>query len=361
MIPTPTTGETSVYIHLPFCKKKCDYCHFFVLPDKEIYKERLHAALLKEIQLISLKKPLKSLYFGGGTPSLYGPERLQELIRALPEAEEVTLEANPDGLSLELLKAYKTAGVNRVSLGVQAFDSPQLIKLGRIHNELESQKCVHLIREAGFENITIDLMYDLPGQTLEMWKKTLETAVSLPITHLSLYNLQIEPATVFFKHRSRLEKEMPTDEESLKMYEMAQAVLTDAGLEQYEISAFAKPGYYSKHNVGYWLGREFYGLGPSAFSYREGRRYQNVANLNKYCEAIEKRVFPVDFEEKLEGEQAERELFLIGLRMLQGVKIPSFREELVPLEKEGLITVSDKVQLTPKGILLYDAIAETLV
>lgn len=361
LIPTPTSGEYSLYIHLPFCTKKCDYCHFFVLPDKEIYKEQLHTALKQEIAFLNLKKPLKSLYFGGGTPALYGPDRIWELIDLLPEAEEVTLEANPDGVSKNLIQAYAKAGINRVSLGVQTFDAPLLVKLGRTHSTKDASSAVFAIKDASIDNISIDLMYDLPGQTVEGWEKTVETAVSLPITHLSLYNLTIEPGTVFFKFQDKLMRELPSENDSLIMYKRAQEILENGGLKQYEISAFAKEGAYSKHNTGYWLGRPFYGLGPSAFSYWDQRRFRNIANLNKYSQALNEGRFPIDFEEKLSPEASERELFLIALRLLQGTHIPSFKEELLPFVKEGLITMNDKVCLTPRGLLLYDSIAASLV
>lgn len=361
LIPTPTTGENSVYIHLPFCKKKCDYCHFYVLPDKESDKIRLHDALKKEIALISLPPKLKSLYFGGGTPALYGPERIAELVKLLPPAEEVTLEANPDGVGEALIRRYQEAGINRVSLGIQTFDLKQLVTLGRTHTASQAEAAVHKIKAAGIDNISIDLMYDLPGQTLEDWEATLKRAAALPITHLSLYNLTIEPGTVFFKIRNELEKSIPDPETSLAFYHLAQKILEEAGLMQYEISAFAKPGYYSKHNTGYWLARPFYGLGPSAFSYLEGRRYRNIAHLKRYAEALDRGELPIDFEEKLDPEAHERELFLIALRLLQGAEIPSFHKELIPLAQAGLITVTDRVRLTPRGITLYDSIAAEIV
>lgn len=331
------------------------------MPDQERLKDQLHQALLQEISSHNFQAPLKSLYFGGGTPSLYGPERISDLLQALPLAEEVTLEVNPDGLTETLVKAYRQAGVNRISMGVQSFDTPQLVKLGRTHGENEALEAVYKIKNSGIDNLSIDLMYDLPGQTLEAWEKTLEIASKLPIEHLSLYNLTLEPRTVFYKHKERLKKELPSPEISLEMYRMAQSHLVRAGLEQYEISAFAKPGFYSKHNTGYWLGRPFYGLGPSAFSYVESKRFSKIAHLNRYCKAIEEGSSPIDFEELLPPEKQERELFLIQLRLMQGAFIPTFKEELSPLIKEGLLTLSDTVKLTSKGIVLYDSIAASIV
>lgn len=366
MIPTPTSGDYSLYVHIPFCTKKCDYCHFFVLPDKEIYKDQLLRSLRIEADLRNSSLPseskLVSLYFGGGTPALFGPERIKEVISWFSSCEEITLEANPDGVTLELMKAYKEAGINRVSLGIQSFDDPLLIKIGRTHNGSHAEKAVSIIKDAGIDNISIDLMYDLPTQSIDQWRATLERAAKLPITHLSLYNLTIEPQTVFFKYRESLEKEVPSEEASLEMYKLAQELLEKAGLLQYEISAFAKPGYHSKHNTGYWLGRPFYGLGPSAFSFWNGSRFRNVANLNKYSEALDKGVYPVDFEETLDSDASERELFAVQLRLMQGAPLPSFKNELEPLIKEGLLEIEDsRVKMTKRGILVYDSIATEII
>ena len=362
----PTSGEYSLYVHIPFCTKKCDYCHFFVLPDKEIYKDPLLLALKQEFSLRQkqhqLPEKLVSLYFGGGTPSLFGPARIRELIDFLPPAAEITLEANPDNLTLPLMQAYRQAGVNRVSLGIQSLDDTLLLKIGRSHNASTAEKAVELLRLAGFENISIDLMYDLPNQNLSQWEETLQRASRLPIQHLSLYNLTIEPGTVFFKYRETLAQEVPNEELSLAMYERAQTILNEAGLTQYEISAFAKPGFYSRHNTGYWLGRPFLGLGPSAFSFWEQKRFRNVAHLNRYTEALAQGQLPVDFEEQLSPNASERELFAIHLRLLQGAPLPSFAAELIPLKEAGLLEMrAGGVRLTPRGRLLYDSVAAEII
>lgn len=361
MIPTPTSGDYSLYYHIPFCTKKCDYCHFFVLPDKESDKEILHQGFHREFQLRQPSGHLISLYFGGGTPSLFGPERIQEVISWSPVCQEVTLEVNPEGVSRPLMEAYKKAGVNRVSLGVQSFDEGHLVQLGRTHTASTAERAVHLIREAGIDNVSIDLMYELPNQNFQTWQKTVQTAAKLPITHLSLYNLTIEPGTVFFKIRDELEKKQPNPNVSRLMYQEAIKVLAEAGFIQYEISAFAKPGFYSRHNTGYWLARPFLGLGPSAFSYWNQKRFRNVAHLGKYTKALMQNIFPIDFEEQLTPDAQERELFLIQLRLLQGAPLPSFVNELSMLVEAGLLSIKDRVQLTDEGILLYDSIAAELI
>lgn len=360
-IPTPTSGEYSLYYHVPFCKKKCDYCHFYVIPDKESDKDLLLEGFRREFQLRKPSGKLVSLYFGGGTPSLFGPERVQEVISWSPPCSEITLEANPDGIDLKLLKAYRNAGISRLSFGVQSFDNADLVQLGRTHSASQAEKALLLTCEAGFDSVSLDLMYDLPFQDLSHWEKSLKRAASLPIQHLSLYNLTLEPATLFFKKKESLMRAMPSPELSLRLYQRAQEILTDAGFYQYEISAFAKPGFYSRHNTGYWLGRPFLGLGPSAFSYWNHKRFRNVAHLRKYLATLSQNEFPVDFEEELSPQARERELFALHLRLLQGAPLPSFQDELVPLAEQGLLSFGPPVKLTSKGILLYDTIASEII
>ncbi len=361
-------GDYSLYFHLPFCKKKCDYCHFFVLPDKESYKDQLLEGLRKEwqrIKKISEAKELVSIYFGGGTPSLFGPERIAEILNWINPGEvELTLEVNPDGVSKELILKYARSGINRVSLGVQSFDDSLLQTLSRTHSSQKAAWTVETLASSGIANISIDLMYDIPGQSLSQWKSTLQTACSLPVNHISLYNLTFEPHTVFDKEKKNLQPQVPDDVTSRKMYETAQTALHDSGFYQYEISAFCKPGYESQHNLGYWTARPFLGLGPSAYSYWRGCRFRNIANLNKYCRLLEENKRPSDFEEKLELSASLRERFVINLRLLSGVKInrcPDLKV-LDALVKDGLLSIENStVKLTPLGILHYDTIASELI
>lgn len=368
----------SLYFHIPFCTRKCDYCHFFVLPDKPELKQQLLIGLEKEWRLRAPQlhnKTIATVYFGGGTPALIGPEAIARILDWVQpdHTAEITLEANPENVTEELMRAYKRAGINRVSLGVQTLDPGLLTALGRLHHPQRAVEAVLMTHEAGIDNISIDLMYDLPGQNLGQWERTLVEAGKLPIRHLSLYNLTIEPHTVFFKKEAQLRALMPDEEASLAMYREAIAYLESVGLRQYEISAFAQEGYASRHNSGYWTGREFLGFGPSAFSYWEGARFRNVAHLNKYCRGLDEGHFPVDFTETLEPEARRRELLAIGLRLKEGVNLADFAAQWGPLEPtisqdlarliiEGLITKDkDITRLTPRGVLCYDTVAAELV
>src|SRR5579864_9300472 len=256
-IPMPTTGEVSLYFHIPFCRRKCPYCHFYVVP----HETKAANALLESLRLewdqnkhLIQGKNIISVYFGGGTPFLIGPEAITEILSWIqPSNAEITLEANPEDVTLPAMQAFAKAGINRVSLGVQSLDNPLLIVLGRHHSAQQAISAIQATNEAGISNITIDLMYEIPQQTLTSWKNTLAQLETLPITHLSLYNLTIEPQTVFYKKRAQLTPLLPSSEESLTMLNLAVASLEKMGLKRYEISAFAKKDFIARHNTGYWL------------------------------------------------------------------------------------------------------------
>lgn len=376
------TSFISLYFHIPFCSKKCDYCHFYVLPDKQIFKDRLVEGLHSEwlsVSKIFKGKRLRSIYFGGGTPTLLGPKSIQTILSwihkyfgSLDEVE-VTLEANPEEINLDLMQSYAQVGVNRISMGIQSLDDHLLKLLSRQHSAEKAVTAVHKVYEAGISNISVDLMYDLPQQTVESWKNTLKEVTDLPITHLSLYNLTIEPHTVFFKKRENIKKFLPDEDTSLKIYEMALEEFENCGLEQYEISAFHRKKSYSRHNVGYWIGRPFLGFGPSAFSYWQGKRFRNVANLHKYSRGLAIGESVVDFEEKLLDKAKIRELFAINLRLKEGIDLHHFEMRHGEIDKELLSTIDklcedgmlsqieSHVSLTNRGRLFYDTVAAEIV
>lgn len=376
-------NPVSLYFHIPFCTKKCHYCHFYVLPDKENPKDQLLEGFARELDLWGERlagKQLVSIYFGGGTPALFGAERISKLLNKIqsvlpfdPQSIEITLEANPDNITLPLMQSYALAGVNRVSIGIQTLDNTLLTTLGRTHNAQSAINAVHLTSLAGISNISIDLMYDIPGQTMLSWQNTLNQVHNLPASHLSLYNLTIEPHTVFFKYRKTLLKQLPDAESSTEMYLGAVETFKTCGFSQYEISAFARRDNYSRHNVGYWTGRPFLGFGPSAFSYWEGRRFRNIAHLNHYSRMLREGIAPVDFEEELPLVQQRRELLAIGLRLIDGVDLALFEQHFGPLDadthntldqlfREDFITrIHDRIALSPRGILFYDTVATEII
>lgn len=369
MTPMLSTGEFSLYFHIPFCTRKCDYCHFYVLPDQERFKKIYMEALRKEWIRISPSLPdgqLVSIYFGGGTPALLGPDLIQEILSWIspPSPCEITLEANPENVSLELMRAFFRAKINRISLGVQTLDNTLLNTLSRTHHAERALHAAEECSEAGFNNISIDLMYDLPGQTLASWQETLDQALCLPIHHLSLYNLTIEPHTVFYKKRKSLK--LPDSDTSLHMLHTAVAALKSNGFERYEISAFARKGKASKHNCGYWQGRPFLGLGPSACSDWGGSRFRNCAHLHKWAKALNEGRSAIDFTETLEPKERTKEGLAIGLRLIQGVPIVPWSQDiekgLASLEQRGFLEQQDNhYRLSAFGLLFHDTVAEEIM
>lgn len=382
MIGDASSSKISLYFHIPFCTRKCDYCHFYVVPDKESAKEQLTQGFQLEwalLQPLLADKQIVTVYFGGGTPSLFAPYRILSLLNlvkstaCLKADAEITLEVNPENVTLELMQAYAASGINRVSIGIQTLDAELLHLLGRGHGPETAIQAVRTTHQAGIDNISIDLMYDLPKQTLQHWSTTLDAVSSLPIRHLSLYNLTIEPHTLFFKKKEELQSTLPEEEISLAMYEMAIDRLEKMDLRRYEISAFAQIGFESKHNTGYWTARPFLGLGPSAFSYWEGKRMQNIANLSKYCQILKEGKLPIDFQEELDPDHQRRELFVIHLRLREGVDMHAFTKQhgsldtltqasLHRLIQEGyLLQHTGRITLTHKGVLFYDTVASELI
>ena len=375
--------DVSLYFHIPFCSKKCPYCHFFVLSDQAGLKQTFLSALKAEWELRLpqlVGKKIVSIYFGGGTPSKLSPDQLESILDLVMKAGleidpacEITLEANPEDATLPLFTACYGLGINRLSLGIQSFDDQQLIVIGREHSSQKGIDAIETASKAGFTNISVDLMYDLPRQTLASWRETLNRLSELPITHLSLYNLTIEPHTAFYRQKQALKPHLPTPEVSLDLLQQGISAIEEVGLKRYEISAFARPGLHSRHNTGYWTARPFLGFGPSAFSYWEGKRFQNVPHLQRYTEALEKRAFPLSFEEELSFPNNLFELFAIRIRLSEGVDLAQFEkahgplpQELIgklrQLEESNWIQIKERVcSLSERGKLFYDTVASELI
>lgn len=363
----------SLYFHIPFCTKKCPYCHFYVIPNNQKHREELLEGLLLEWEQVRphlLPYEIVSIYFGGGTPTLFGVEPIKILLSKIHQQSavasdcEITLEANPEDVTPALMQGYREAGINRVSIGVQSLQDDSLLVLGRTHNANKAIGAIEATFNAGITNISIDLMYELPDQTPESFQKTLNRLNALPITHLSLYNLTIEPHTAFYKQTLKL----PSDAENFAMLQMAMSHLEKIGLKRYEISAFAKPGFESRHNTGYWTARPFFGLGPSAFSFFQDKRYRNCANLNRYLHALRENKSPIDFEETLPYPQNVHELLAVELRLLKGVDLNHFKLPetthaiLNRLTLEGYLDgQGDTLRLSEKGLLFYDSVASEII
>lgn len=369
---------SSAYVHIPFCTQICYYCDF----SKVFIKNQPVAAyleqLIQETRSYEIGK-LRTLYIGGGTPTALSAQQLAYLLTELPkvmdlsEVEEFTIEANPGDLDPDKIAVLKDSQVNRVSLGVQTFDNKMLKKIGRSHQEQDIYDNIRHLKQAGFDNISIDLIYALPGQTMDQVKENVAKAIDLDIPHMSLYSLILENHTVFMNRMRRGKLPLPKEELEAEMFEYIIEELEKAGFEHYEISNFSKPGFESRHNLVYWDNAEYYGLGAGASGYVDGIRYKNHGPIRHYLEAVKAGKARITEEHLTLEEKMEEELFL-GLRKKSGVSKARFEEKfgvsfdqrygqvVASLTEQGLLVPDDKqVRMTKRGLFLGDTVAEKFI
>lgn len=336
----------------------------------------LNALLLEWRQRKALinNHQLRSIYFGGGTPSLFPLPHLKRLLGALaPSGDvEITIEVNPEHATTSFFSSLWDLGVNRISLGAQSLEKSALQLLGRQHDPKTIELSIRAAQRAGFDNISLDLMYELPDQTLEQWQKNMSQVMDWPIQHLSFYNLTIEPKTPFYQKRDDLLLRSPQPQECAQMFEMIETNIANRGWERYEISALSRPGFYSRHNSGYWRGRSYLGLGPSAHSFWGGKRWNNGRDWKRYLEAASKAIDAVQQEDILGEHERRRELFLLHLRLSKGVNLRAFQRRWVQVphticrlmsfvERGDMRLEGDTIYLTNRGRLGYDTIASELI
>jgi oxygen-independent coproporphyrinogen-3 oxidase len=354
-----------IYIHVPFCISKCHYCAFISRSPKDDELAGYPALLAGELRLYdSARHPVSSIYFGGGTPSLLQPQQLASVIEAIanhsgisPEAE-ITLEANPGTVDYLALKACRDVGINRISFGIQSFDDHFLRNLGRIHTAAQSRTAVADVRKAGFSNVSLDLIHSLPGQSLAQWRSELLHAIDLCPEHISIYGLTIEEGTPFAGMYADTSPELCDDDLSADMFELADEILTASGFEHYEIANYARPGYRSRHNSGYWQRDTYLGLGVGAHSFlREGygTRFSNPDTLEDYRSAILSGNRVRVGEHRLTKSEAMAEFLFLGLRLAQGVSVRDFEGDFgIPLESLYGPVLNDLVAL---GLIVRDGTA----
>jgi len=374
---------TRLYLHIPFCQRKCPYCSFVSHQGSRQTRDDYLELLLKEMDLARTLSPagsaLDSVYFGGGTPSLLQPAQMALLLErasrlfGLAESAEITLEANPGTIDLKRLVGFRAAGINRLSLGIQSFDDSRLVTLGRIHSAQQAQAAFNAARQAGFDNIGIDLIHSLPDQTLDMWRSDLHQALRLAPEHLSVYGLTIEEDTPFAERYPDDSPHLPDEDLSADMFEQADTLLTAAGYEHYEIANYARPGFRSRHNSGYWHRDGYLGLGCGAHSFLRdsvcGTRFSNSADLEAYSAAIRQGHLPRLDLSALSRKDAMAEFVYLGLRMADGIQITAFENEfgsplnavygkvIDELAQTGLIiTDRDSVRLSRRGLLLSNQV-----
>lgn len=366
-------ADLGIYVHVPFCRRKCVYCDFASFAGCEDRADAYFEALGQEIdsRAEALRaREVRSVFFGGGTPSLVDAghiegvmARLARHARFAPDCE-VTIEANPGTVDAQKLDIYRRCGVNRISFGVQSFDAGLLETLGRIHSPDEAREAVRLARAAGFDNISIDLMYALPGQSMAQWQATLAEAVALPVTHISAYSLIVEPGTEMAR-RVEAGEVVPADDDAVnEQQRMANVLLAQGGFERYEISNYARGGLYSRHNMRYWTGGDYLGLGSAAHSLMEGERFENPASLTAYLSGqrgIERT--------RLTAEDMRTEALMLETRTTRGLDLNRWRarfgedfeathaRKLARLSAYGLIEIEGGfLRLTEPGLELQDSV-----
>lgn len=373
-----TPAFRSLYIHFPFCESKCHYCDFYSigrektnLGDAPLFESALEAEC--KLWANSLDTQIDTIFLGGGTPSMTPPESMAralaplQLERRIHAHTEFTMEANPSSVSRETLVGYRALGVNRVSMGVQALNDELLLKLGRVHSRTAALNALDILFNSGLENVSVDLLCGVPGQSLEELESALSILTQYPITHLSCYLLTL-PKT------HRMHKDLPDENVQLDHLLLIDRWMRGKGFEHYEISNFCKPTREAKHNLAYWTHQAYLGLGPSAHSFKkshnQSQRWKNISSLHPYARRLAQGEKPIEWTESLSSEQENLEKWMLALRLSEGfpqewLQTPSQKSRAVQLQNEGLLELHPTkihcLRLTPKGFALSDAVIQALV
>jgi oxygen-independent coproporphyrinogen III oxidase len=372
-----------LYIHIPFCLSKCDYCSFVSYPGMNHLFDRYIKALEKEMRLFTSaykRHPLDTIFFGGGTPSLLSVENISTLLQscrerfAIKEKAEISMEVNPKTVDFMQMLALKNCGINRVSIGVQSFIDAELQCLGRIHNAQEAWDGVEAVQNAEISNFNIDLISGIPGQSVDSWCWNLQTAIALRPEHLSLYQLSVEDKTALSRQIEGGQLTLPDEEEIAGIDSVTSDLCTSAGYNRYEISNYARPGFECRHNINYWLNEEYYGIGAGAVHYLAGERVKNIEDPPTYCERMEKGESVIKESESLDSESSFRESVVMGLRMVQGVSSERlmsrygidlhlyYGETLQKLLELSLLEFDNHyLRLTARGLALANRVMADLV
>ncbi len=372
---------SGLYIHIPFCEHKCIYCDFYSIESLDAKNDFLRA-LRSEIDMYASSfqdEHFKTIFFGGGTPSLLSPKEIAGVLQHLAETftvepdAEITLETNPGTVDQKKLEGFRHAGINRISFGVQSFFDDDLKFLTRIHSADQARRAVRFARDAGFGNINVDLIFALPDQTMSRWEQNLHSALELEPQHISAYSLIVERGTPLYRMvDAKIVSPQPVETEAA-MYEMTMEYMRDAGFEHYEVSNYAQPGFRSRHNCMYWDHSHYVGFGPSAHSFVRGKRWWNISNIRTYCNNLEQNRSPVSGSELLSPSQLYDEAVMLGLRS-GGIDLHRVRSEydvdllsiqkplIDQLQAEQLVSLEKSIlRLTDKGFLLCDEISERLL
>lgn len=374
-------NEIGVYVHIPFCKKKCDYCDFISYCNKDNLIDDYVQAVKAEIQSQNIKPEITTIYIGGGTPSYIDSKYIIEILEKIKEKNvssnaEITIEVNPGTVTKEKLEDYIKSGINRISIGLQTTNDELLKQIGRIHNFTQFLETYKLAKKVGFKNINVDLMLGLPNQRIKDLKESLEQIIKLKPKHISVYSLIVEDGTPIANKIEKGEMQLPDEELERNMYWFVKNTLELNGFIHYEISNFAKKGYESKHNLNCWNQKEYIGIGASAHSYRDITRYSNTENIEEYIENVNNGNFNRNkiIHEVQKEDDAKKEFMLLGLRKIKGVDINQFknkfgdnpiylfRNELKKLTDERLLIIdNNNIRLTNKGLDLANLVWEEFI
>lgn len=370
-----------LYIHIPFCKKKCNYCDFISYErfDHEIV-QRYFSSLKRELIFYKQKNDfiIDTIYIGGGTPSIVDQRYIFELLEFIylnfniaPNCE-ITIEANPDSVDATKLKDYRSIGINRISVGVQSLNQDELSALGRVHSFSQAKSVIEELPKY-FENFNIDLMIGIPYQTLSSFKKTLDEIIKYDVKHISIYSLKIEENTPFYINYDKIRRVLPSEDEEREIYWYAVERLKENNIYQYEISNFSKKGYECIHNLKYWECQEYIGIGCAAHSFFECYRYSNTSDLMNYINLIEKDCRTIDYKEYISKEEKIKEYIILGLRKTEGIELKKFeelfkvhlksiyKEQLQKLLKHGLVELDSYLRLTQRGIDLANIVWQEFI
>ena len=383
--PDGLTYGPGLYLHVPFCLQKCPYCSFYSLSGRLDLNTRFTAAVNRQMERFAARRetqeqPLATIFFGGGTPSMLPPTILIDLLQAclgrFPYADEleISIEVNPATIDQEGLQLLRRGGFNRLSIGVQSFNNQELKRIGRAHSANEAIQTVCMARQAGFTNISLDLMYGLPGQDEQSWQANLNQALALEPDHLSLYELTIEEDTPFARQLDTGTLQLPDEEKVLAMMETTRRLTSGGGLSRYEISNYARPGFECRHNINYWQNGSYIGLGPGAVSRLGPTRFTAIADVERFCERMEQNQEIRQEEETLDKETRFRETVIMGLRMTKGISIDALKQRfgidpavyygttLDRLMAQELVEIQQGwLRLTEPGLLLANTVMAELV
>ena len=370
--------KLGIYVHIPFCKRKCNYCDFYSIKWNDEVEDRYVNALLQEIKSYSnMKYAVDTIFFGGGTPTIIKAENMEKIIEEIKntfivdENSEISIEANPNTLTDENLSIYNKIGINRLSIGVQSLNNDILRKIGRLHNSTEALEAIERAKSYGYENLNVDIMFNIPGQTIIDIEETITKIIEHDVKHISFYSLKLEKGTPMYLMEKDNKIIMPEEDIEREMYYAGRRIMENNNIMQYEISNFAKDGFECKHNLKYWNQEEYLGFGPSAHSFLNKKRFSNPSDISLYCDNAEHNIFNKTIQEVLDDEELMFEYIMLNLRLTVGLDTNKFKKKFdvdffdkyekqinYLIKNELIIKYENNIKLTEKGMDISNFVFE---